>query len=230
MRESELRVSESELPSEYFARRDESADELFYASPRLVNHIDDAAIAAATDLYRRLLPPGGAILDLMSSWVSHLPPEARYERVVGLGMNEAELRANPRLSERVVQNLNREPRLPFADESFDGCVCTVSVQYLTRPAEVFAELGRVLRPGAPAVVTFSNRMFPTKAVAVWMSLDDRGHIDLVGSYFRRSGRFAEIRAYDASPGRRSDPLFAVAARRAGVSATEDTESAERTEP
>jgi SAM-dependent methyltransferase len=201
------------LPSEYFERDDESADELFYIAPRLVNHIDERALAAATELYRRLLPPSGAILDLMSSWVSHLPPERRYERVVGLGMNEAELRANQVLTERVVQNLNREPQLPFEDATFDGCVCTVSVQYLTDPVVVFAEVGRVLKHGAPVVTTFSNRMFPTKAVAIWTALDDQGHINLVAEYYRRAGCFTAITAYDAGSGRRGDPLYGVAARR-----------------
>jgi SAM-dependent methyltransferase len=213
------------LPSEYFERDDESADELFYIVPRLVNHIDERAIAAATELYRRLLPPNGAILDLMSSWVSHLPPERRYERVVGLGMNEEELRANPVLSERVVRNLNHEPRLPFEDAAFDGCVCTVSVQYLTSPVEVFAEVGRVLKPGAPVITTFSNRMFPTKAVAVWMALDDQGHIDLVAEYYRRAGCFTTIQAYDAGSWRRGDPLFGVAALRAKNQNTASTASA-----
>jgi SAM-dependent methyltransferase len=206
--------SDEPLPSEYFARQDEQDDGLFYTQPRLVQHIDDAAIAATTEVYRRLLPERGAILDLMSSWVSHLPPERRYERVAGLGLNEVELRANGQLTEVVLQDLNREPRLPFADESFDGCVCTVSVQYLTRPVEVLAEVGRVLRPGAPMIVVFSNRMFPTKAVAAWRALDDEGHVQLVADYFRRAGRFGEITAYDASPGRRSDPLYAVVGRRA----------------
>ena len=88
------------LPRELFSRIDESPDELFYAAPRLVTHIDDAAIAAVTRLYREHFPPGGAVLDLMSSWVSHLPPEVAYRKVVGLGMNREELAANPRLARR----------------------------------------------------------------------------------------------------------------------------------
>ncbi|HZG67951.1 MAG TPA: hypothetical protein VEZ12_14495, partial [Herpetosiphonaceae bacterium] len=103
------------LPQSYFERQDESDDERFYEPSRLVTHIDDAAIAAVTHLYGELFPPCGAILDLMSSWVSHLPPAVDYRRVVGLGMNQAELDANPRLHERIVQNLNRDSRLPFAD-------------------------------------------------------------------------------------------------------------------
>src|SRR5689334_11860131 len=99
----------SDFPPTYFGGVGESGDENFYEQPRLVTHIDPGAIAAVTQLYRELLPADGAILDLMSSWVSHLPPEVQYRRVVGLGMNSVELDANPRLDERVVQNLNRAP-------------------------------------------------------------------------------------------------------------------------
>jgi SAM-dependent methyltransferase len=204
------------LPQSYFERHDESDDEGFYTPPRLVTHIDDAAIAAVTQLYREFFPPGGAILDLMSSWVSHLPTEIVYRRVVGLGMNRAELDVNPCLHERIVQNLNRNPRLPFSDAEFDGAGICVSVQYLTQPLIVFRELGRVLRPGAPLVVTFSNRCFPTKAVAIWQAQDDRGHERLVRRYFEEAGNWTGIEVLDRSPRRwRGDPLFAVIGRADG---------------
>ena len=142
-----------------FRRADDSSDEAFYAAPRFVTHIDAGAIATVTQLYRELLPAGGAILDLMTSWVSHLPPELRYSSVTGLGMNAAELAANPRLTTRLVQNLNTDPVLPFDTASFDGaCIC-VSVDYLTRPVHVLREVGRVLQDNAPLVITFSNRCF-----------------------------------------------------------------------
>ncbi|HMQ31686.1 MAG TPA: methyltransferase domain-containing protein [Chloroflexaceae bacterium] len=145
---------ENSLPDHYFKRYDESEDRNFYVYPRLTAHIDEAACAAVTGLFRELLPPGGRILDLMSSFVSHLPPEVAYGQVVGVGLNEEELRNNGRLDEHLIHDLNATPALPFADDSFDGAACTVSVQYLTRPVELFAEVGRVLRPGAPFVVTF----------------------------------------------------------------------------
>src|ERR671914_2577936 len=170
------------LPEEAFRRYDEAPDEEFYALPRFVTHIDDQAIAAVTQLYRELFPEGGAILDLMSSWISHLPPEVSYRRVIGLGMNEAELRRNERLDAYVVQNLNENPRLPFADAEFDGCGICVSIDYLIRPVEVLREVGRVLKSGAPLVITFSNRCFPTKAVAIWHQLDGGGRMRLVERY------------------------------------------------
>lgn len=204
----------TEPSPDYFRRPDESADEQFYSTPRLVTHIDPDAIAAVTQLYREYFPLNGTILDLMSSWVSHLPSEMTYSRVVGVGMNQAELNANPRLDERIVQNLNRTPQLPSADELFDGAGICVSVQYLTRPVEVFREVGRVLKPGAPLIVTLSNRCFPSKAVAIWQALDDRGHAQLVQRYFADAGNWTQIDVLDRSlRGWRSDPLYAVIGRR-----------------
>ena len=200
----------SQFPQEPFRRQDESPDEKFYRTPRLVTHIDDHAIDAVTQLYREHFPEGGAILDLMSSWVSHLPPEVEYERVVGLGMNEAELRRNPRLDEYVIQDLNRNPELPFGNAEFDGAGICASVDYLTQTVEVLRDLGRTLKPGAPVVITFSNRCFPSKAVAIWLQLDDRGRVRLVEEYLRKAGTFENIRNLDCSPRRMfSDPLYAV---------------------
>jgi len=203
------------VPPSFFRREDESPDALFYSTPRLVTHIDDPAIAAVTALYREYFPPGGAIFDLMSSWVSHLPPEVAYRRVVGLGMNERELAANPRLHAWLVHDLNRDPRLPWGDGEFDGGGICVSVDYLIRPVEVLRECGRVLRPGAPLVITFSNRCFPTKVIAAWQMLDDEGHQGLVAQYFEDAGNWMDIACLDRSPGPDSDPLYAVVARRAG---------------
>jgi SAM-dependent methyltransferase len=200
----------SDLPQEAFRRADETPDEEFYRTPRLVTHIDDRAIAAVTQLYREFFPSGGSVLDLMSSWISHLPEDVRYGRVVGLGMNEVELRNNPRLDEYVVQNLNENVRLPFGDAEFDGVGICVSIDYLTRPVEVLREVGRILKVGAPAVISFSNRCFPDKAVAIWHQLDDQGHMRLVEGYLREANNFANIRSLDRSPRRMfSDPLYAV---------------------
>src|SRR4028118_1646982 len=134
------------LPPHAFARWDETSDELFYTAPRFVTHIDDAAIAAVTQLYRETLPRGGAILDLMSSWVSHLPPEIEYSRVVGLGLNAEELAANPRLESYLVQNLNETPVLPFVDDEFDAATICVSIQYLQKPVEALREVARICKP------------------------------------------------------------------------------------
>jgi SAM-dependent methyltransferase len=211
----------SRLPEEAFRRYDESSDEEFYRLPRFVTHIDDHAIAAVIQLYREHFPPGGSILDLMSSWVSHLPEEVRYERVVGLGMNERELAKNPRLDEFVVQNLNTNPRLPFGDAGFDGCGICVSIDYLTRPVEVLREVGRVLKVGSPVVITFSNRCFPTKAVNIWHQLDDRGRMRLVERYLHEAGNWSDVHSLDRSPRRLfTDPLFAVVGISTGPYASE----------
>ncbi len=199
-----------DLPKAAFRRDDESPDERFYAAPRFVTHIDDGAIAAVTQLYREFFPSGGAILDLMSSWVSHLPPEILYSSVTGLGMNAAELARNPRLTTRVVQNLNQDSSLPFAERSFDGASICVSVDYLTDPVSVLREVGRVLKPGAPLVVTFSNRCFPTKAIRAWLNLDDAGRVELVRGFLETAG-FEGVQSFDRSS-RFGDPLYAVIGR------------------
>jgi hypothetical protein len=198
----------NDLRPEFFRRLDDSDDELFYLTPRFVVHIDDAAIGKVGEIYRQYLPRSGAILDLMSSWRSHLPPELKPSRVVGLGLNRSEMADNPALTEIVTHNLNRSPQIPFDDTSFDGAVMTVSVQYLIHPLEVFAEVGRVLRPGAPFIVTFSNRMFPTKAVAIWTNASKRQRVDLVGYYFTHSAAFEKIEVVDPSSGE-TDPIWAV---------------------
>jgi SAM-dependent methyltransferase len=207
----------SQIPEDAFRRTDEVPDEEFYRTPRLVTHIDEGAIAAVTQLYRELFPAGGEILDLMSSWISHLPPEIAYRRVVGLGMNEVELRRNERLDAYVVQNLNTRPVLPFEEAEFDGAGICVSIDYLTRPVEVLREVGRVLRVDAPLAITFSNRCFPSKAVAIWHQLDDQGHMRLVERYFEEAGNFDDIQSFDRSPRRMFfDPLYAVVGRSTGA--------------
>ncbi|MDA1003814.1 MAG: methyltransferase domain-containing protein [Chloroflexi bacterium] len=211
-------TNEAEFPAHFFRRQDESADDLFYWQPRFVTHIDDATIDALTALYREVIPPGAEVLDLMSSWISHLPDEIAYGRVAGLGMNEEELAQNPRLSDYNVHDLNRDPELPYADASFDVVLNAVSIQYLTRPVPVFASIRRVLRPGGLALVACSHRMFPTKAVAVWQSLPPADRIRLVGSYFALAGGFDEPAFIDRSPAG-ADPLWVISALRSTLPGT-----------
>lgn len=201
-------IDESALPAGSFDKEDIGDDLAFYAPPRLVTHIDEVAVAALTDCYRELVPDGGRVLDLMSSWVSHLPDERRYAEVVGHGMNGEELAANPRLDRWFVADLNADPMLPLEDACFDAALCCVGVQYLQRPFEVFAEMRRVLASGAPFVVSYANRCFPTKAVAIWRSLDMQGQASLIGLYMKRCG-FTGVEARVLSDGSRGDPLVAV---------------------
>jgi len=200
------------FPPEFFQRSDPAPDTQFYREPRFVTHIDDATIEALTHLYSELIPAGSDVLDLMSSWVSHLPADIDYSRVSGLGMNEQELATNPQLDDYVVHDLNDRPELPFLDRSFDFVVSAVSVQYLTQPAAVFASIARVLKPGGSSVVSFSHRMFPTKAVAVWQQLSRDDRARLVASYHVLAGGFEDPVFLDRSPDG-ADPLWAVIAQR-----------------
>ncbi|MCF8079659.1 MAG: methyltransferase domain-containing protein [Desulfobacterales bacterium] len=204
-----------------FRRQDEEDDGMFYRQPRMVQHIDDTAIGVIGQIYGQHLAPGMRVLDLMSSWQSHVPAGAGLSALTGLGMNKEELAANPQLTETVVHDLNRDPSLPFAADHFDGAVCTVSVEYLTRPGEVFQELARVLRPGAPLLVTFSDRWFPPKAIRIWSQLHEFERLGLVSEYFRQAGGFQNLETVSVRGLPRpvddkyfperifSDPVFAV---------------------
>jgi SAM-dependent methyltransferase len=200
------------FPDGFFGRLDEEDDARFYAMPRLVMHIDEPTIAAITQAYRELLPTGGAILDLMSSWVSHLPDEMTFSKVTGLGMNALELERNPRLTQRVVQDLNQQPELPFADASFDAVINAVSLQYLTQPVAVFSSCARVLRAGGVHAIALSHRCFPTKAIHAWHVLAPVQRLHVVSAYFERAGGYETPTIWDRSPAG-ADPLWIVWARR-----------------
>ncbi len=208
----------SDLP---FVRADPTPDERFYVEPRLVHHLDTSARRQIARLYGELIPPGARVLDLMSSWESHLPDALATGPVTGLGMNMEELQANRRLAERRVHDLNRDPRLSFADAAFDAVICTASVEYLTNPFSVFEEVARVLAPGGRFVVSFSNRRFPPKMIRVWEDIHEFERPGLVLEYFLRSGQFHNLETYSLrglprpadDPHARqtpfSDPVFAV---------------------
>jgi SAM-dependent methyltransferase len=190
------------------ARIDPSDDARFYAVARKVVHLEPGAIEALRGVYAEYFPADAPVLDLMSSWRSHLPDG--LGRVVGVGMNAEEMSDNPQLDEWVVHDLNRDPRLPFPDSSFGAVACAVSVQYLVQPIEVFADVHRVLEPGAPVVVSFSNRCFATKALMTWLTSDDAGHRRLVRTYLERAGFDDVVDEQVPTP---DDPLFVVRARR-----------------
>jgi SAM-dependent methyltransferase len=211
-----------------FRRPDEGEDSVFYGPPRLVSHLDTTALDTVERLVGGLVVEDDpAILDLMASVDSHLPPQRVFTRVTGLGMNEEELRANPSLTDRVVHDLNQDPVLPFADGAFDVVMNVVSVEYLTRPFKVFEEVGRVLKPGGLFLVVFSNRWFPPKVVRVWEDANEEERIGLVEEFFHRAGVFEDSEPFismglprpegDAyfSQGHPVDPVFAVFAEKRG---------------
>jgi SAM-dependent methyltransferase len=216
------------------AKLDDSDDTLFYGMPRFVTHVDEGFIQSLTQLYRDRLSPNSQILDLMSSWVSHLPPEMSFAHVEGHGLNEQELARNSRLDHYFVQNLNQNPQLPLDDQAFDAVLCTVSVQYLQYPEAVFSEMARILKPGGIAIVSFSNRMFFQKAIQAWREGSDADHVNLVKSYFQAVPTFNKPERVSQTPtptalswmglGAR-DPFYAVVAYRLPLSQESDSSTA-----
>jgi len=215
-----------------FKRMDETDDEIFYDTPRLVYHIDEGAVAALTEYYAKTIKPKSDILDICSSWVSHYPKDftERMGRRAGLGMNGAELKENKQLTEFTVQNLNINSKMPYEDNSFDVVTCVVSVDYLIKPLEVFKEVQRVLRRGGVFILSQSNRCFATKAIQIWLNTNDLEHVFIIGSYFHYAGGFKPPKAVDISPGKpkegdsnplssmfgmsMGDPLFIIQAEKA----------------
>jgi ubiquinone/menaquinone biosynthesis C-methylase UbiE len=200
----------TDFPEQFFWRQDESADENFYLEPRFVTHIDDTTIHQLTQFYREQIAPGSRVLDLMSSWISHLPEDVAYGQVSGLGMNHAELEANPRLSDFCVQDLNNIPTLPFNDNAFDAVLIAVSIQYLIKPIEVMAEINRCLAEGGQCIVAMSHRLFPTKAIQAFHVLSPNDRCQVVATYMARGGMTA-VEAFDRSPAS-GDPLWIVKGR------------------
>ncbi len=204
-----------------FQRDDENPDISFYTEPRLVTHLDDQALENVQKVYGRLLQPGSKVLDLMSSWKSHVPDGLELDALVGIGMNDREMEANSRLTAHTVHDLNQDPHIPYEDGSFDAVICTVSVEYLTRPLDVFSEVARVLRPHGLFVLTFSHRWFPPKVISLWRDLHPFERVGLVTEYFLRTDRFSNlttlsIRGWPRPEHDRyyprlkaSDPVFAV---------------------
>jgi SAM-dependent methyltransferase len=194
-----------------FARMDEAPDAEFYRQPRFVNHIDAATISALTEFYEDFVPAGSDVLDLMSSWVSHLPKTTEYQRVAALGMNAAELEANPQASEFCVHDLNAEPELPYSDQSFDRALIAVSIQYLIQPVEVLSSVARVLRDDGAICIAMSHRLFPTKAIAAFHRLSPNERVKLVSNYLSLAG-FERVEFINASP-ENADPLWLVLGRK-----------------
>ena len=199
------------LPHAWFVCADETPDEDFYQSPRMVAHVDEGTLTALTEFYRSFIPQHSDVLDLMSSWISHLPGEVQLGRVVGLGMNADELAANTQLTQWSVQNLNDQPILPYASESFDRALIVVSIQYLRRPIDVLLSVHNVLREGAELAIAMSHRLFPTKAIVAFQSLSVDERMNLVRYYLDKAG-FREIKLIDCSPPN-ADPLWIVTGKK-----------------
>ena len=190
-------------------RQDETSDLSFYSQPRFVTHIDDECIASLSNVYSQLFQENDDVLDICSSWISHFPKEPILGNVVGVGMNEQELAENKRLSSYIVKDLNQEPSLPFEDESFNVVVNAVSIDYLNKPKDIFNEIWRVLKPNGFAVMSWSNRMFPTKVVNIWLRASEEDRVKIVQAYFLHNGaEFTNVRGYQIKT-KGTDPLYVV---------------------
>ena len=179
------------LRPEQRSKLDDTNDLDFYDSPRLVTHVDEGFIDRLSGLYRERLKPNSRVLDLMSSWVSHLPDDVEFAHVEGHGMNAEELAKNPRLDHYFLQNLNQNPKLPLDDADFDAVLITVSIQYLQYPEAVLSEIYRVLKPNGIVIISFSNRMFYQKAIAAWRDGTDTDRVNLVRQYFQSVDGFTQ---------------------------------------
>jgi FKBP-type peptidyl-prolyl cis-trans isomerase 2/SAM-dependent methyltransferase len=221
-----FQVRHQNKPTDFFAddpfgRLDWTDDREFYQQPRLTTHLDNKAIEIIPNFYAQWLKPGMKILDLMSSWKSHLPDNLEFTRVTGLGLNQHELENNPQLTHSIIHDLNQNPQMPFDKGEFDAVICTVSVEYLTQPFAVFAEVARILKPGGYFLVTFSNRWFPPKVINIWPDLHEFERMGLVMEYFLKSEKYEQISTYSVrnfprpvddkhiQESSQSDPIFAV---------------------
>ena len=221
-----MQVRENGTPTPFIGanaldRQDTHPDTVFYRKPRFVNHLDDMAIHLISELYGSLIQPGMAVLDLMSSWVSHIPKTLNLKSVDGLGLNELELSANEQLTRHMVHDLNSRPVLPYSNNQFDAVLCTASVEYLTQPFEIFNEVARVLKPEGVFILTFSNRWFPPKVVNVWTGLHEFERMGLVLEYFSDGNMFTNLETLSVrgfprpvhdkyfSETRLADPVYAV---------------------
>ena len=206
---------ESPYPQDSFGKDDETDDELFYVEPRLVVHVDDNAINSIQSYYSKVFPENAIVLDLMSSWKSHFPTNKQFKKTVGLGLNAIEMENNPSLDEFFVQNINVDPTLPFEANYFDAVVIVVSIQYVSKPIELFQEIARILKPDSFCHVIYSNRMFPTKAVWLWKALSDDMRAQLIASYFHSTNNFGkpEFKNITEVTGSSIDPVFVVSSKK-----------------
>lgn len=181
-----------------FTRVNNEPDTIFYAQRLPDSLMDMGARTAVTALYQTSLPVGGTVLDLMAGSLSHYPEEAHFQDVIGLGASKAALDTNPVLKTRIVQDLNADPILPFEDDSLDVITLCDGIAYLTQPLTVLTEALRVLKEGAPLIVTFSDQFHQQKAVAMWQALEPEDRARLVSILLSRAG-FGELDTGEVVP-------------------------------
>ena len=208
------------LSNEDRDKSDISDDEIFYQQPRFVHHLSDSFRTRLTTLYSEYLLNHHIILDLMSSWVSHLPTNIRYKKVIGHGMNQAELSSNERLDSFFVQNLNKKQNMPIEDSSIDVGLIVAGWQYLQYPEKVSLELSRIIKSDSLLIISFTNRAFWTKAPNIWTYSSEEKRIEYVTSILTANGWRIEKVFNEKTQDKKlfgfysseSDPFFSVIAR------------------
>lgn len=202
-----------QLGSNHLERMDKRSDTIFYEQPRFVTHIDDFAIESLAKYYSEHLEINSKLVDLCSSWVSHLPKSHSFQEVIGIGMNEKELQKNPRLTKYYVHDLNKNPNLikMVPEESVDAVLCAVSVDYLIRPFELFSQVHKILKPGGSFILSFSNRMFATKVISAWLQTQDPEHLFIATYYFQGSASWNKVIVSDITDisNVHRDPMYVV---------------------
>ncbi len=183
------------FPAAYFRRYNEDDDSRFYPFNEPDEYLYNDSLNTFQTLTDDLLPRQAAVLDLTAGAHSYLSPEIKPLSLAGIGLSKEQMSRNPQLSEIIVQDLNLNPKLNFAEKEFDAALCTCGIQYLIQPLEIFCEINRILKPGGLFFVSFTGDCFPEKAIAFWLETQSRQHLLLVRRYFEASGNWRNIKQF-----------------------------------
>tara|TARA_Y100001968_G_scaffold171110_1_gene156519 strand:+ start:568 stop:1233 length:666 start_codon:yes stop_codon:yes gene_type:complete len=208
------------LSNEDRCKIDKNDDQIFYQHPRYVHHLSPSFRDRLTNLYSNYLCNHHVILDLMSSWVSHLPVNIKFKKVIGHGLNESELRSNNRLDSYWVQDLNKTQEMPLEDSSIDIGLIVAGWQYLQYPEKVSLELSRIIKEDSLLIISFTNRAFWTKSPNIWTNSSEEERIEYLNNILSnnrwRVEKIFNEKTYDNKLfgfySSASDPFFSVIAR------------------
>jgi SAM-dependent methyltransferase len=156
-----------------------------------------------------------SILEFGAAEESYLPNNVKFERHVGVGLNEKLMNENPSLTSRLVVDLNKvvededvdsnELRLLGA-EPFDAIIMANTADFLTHPREVYKTAWRLLKPGGIMMVAFTSKnayadKFQRAQTMMWRNYNDDQHMWAYGSFFQFSAGegWETLLGFDISP-------------------------------